>query len=174
MKAAHIFTIIAFVIITSFLATVFVWSTTNYDPLVFKTEPIPIFQKEVTIGQPIVIQFDYCKSVSAQENVERNLVCTDIKYTLPEPEFMKGSTKIGAPKGCGQVDAVLFIPKETNPGQCHVEYEVTYQVNPIRTIVEKFQTTDFKVVLPPGIPVEIIPLIQEEPIEIPLEQQEGK
>lgn len=163
IRTPHIFGIITLALSFGFIFMLFFWSTYDYDPLQFETEPIPTYQQEVIAGQPIVIHFEYCKTVGAPEDLEVKLVGRDIAVELPR---QAGNT----PKGCRESNVVILIPNETKAGVYYIQYKNIYKVNPIRRVEESFRTVDFTVIGEPGtIPEEEQILL--EPIEVPLQGQ---
>lgn len=115
------------------------WNLQKSDVLDFKKEPIPV-QNDDIIGKDgfIVLEFDYCKNLDVDGEVVPKLVSTETEIAL------KSYTDSQKP-GCDKIIAPIPVPPQAIPGRYYLDYEVTYQINPIKTTVEKFKSVMFDI-----------------------------
>lgn len=90
-------------------------------------------------GRVKILNFDYCKVSDAQGKIEWRIVSRSSEILLPEGQDRQGKT-------CNaNLRAPILIPPHAAPDTYIIRYKVTYKVNPIRTVVEEFETTPFTV-----------------------------
>lgn len=139
---------LAYLVIASIAVVVFyiaylvvTWSYQS-DNVIDIKQPIKVKGDRVAKDSIIVLEIDYCKRYDTKGVVERKLVSDRGEYLFPT---IKDST----PAECNKIDAPTLLPvlpHGATPDTYHIEYTVTYDVNPLKQgIVEKFKTEDFKV-----------------------------
>lgn len=103
-------------------------------------QPIRVISKTVQPNTYVVLETeDYCKNVSSTGRVTTSLVSATSQLMLPT-----GSEN--SPKGCrADAQLVLPIPPQAIPGQYHYHFRAVFQVNPIRTITQDYDTESFVV-----------------------------
>lgn len=115
------------------------WLFWPFDVLTINREPVPATQPEnIKSGRVIFLNIDYCKHSDAHGLVERTLVSDRMVIDLP-------SYQDRSPKGCGRIEAPIILPYTVATQRFHIHYKVVYQVNPLRKVVEEFNTTDFDI-----------------------------
>lgn len=92
----------------------------------------------VTVGGNLIYQIDSCKLMDVQGTVYRSFV-DDVRYPTIS------STGIVRP-GCRKTNVEITVPNFVEPGKYHLELDVVYQVNFLRTQTYHFRTQDFKVI----------------------------
>lgn len=123
------------------------WTFAPVDVLEIKKLPVPVTDPQnIRSGRLVILEFDYCKYHNFTGSVERQLVSERLVLDLP-------SYKDHTPKSCGQISAPIILPYTVATQKFHIHYKVTYRVNPIKTVVEEFDTVEFEI-LP--VPLELL------------------
>ncbi len=139
-------------VMISFILTVY-WSNKQYDVLVFKTEPIPISGHDIHAGDFVTVRFDYCKNYPAPEIriqrwISNNITRMELPYgtvnDTPNTAEIKQPV-VNTPVGCYPSDQATPTPLHAAPGTYHYEWEVDYQVNPIKVVTVRFKSVDFEI-----------------------------
>ena len=100
-------------------------------PITIKGSPAP--------GQPILYSFPYCKYIDDNSDSVKTLIGTGTNYALPTQQ---GSLPIG----CGVAKGnSTYVPVGVRPGRYHLDFAVSYQVNPLRRITVRFSSQEFTV-----------------------------
>lgn len=124
------------------------WSLVPVDILEIKKLPVPASKpSDIQSGRLINLRFDYCKYSDVHGVVERTLVSERAVITLP-------TYKEITPKGCDQVDAPVVLPYTIATQTFYIHYKITYRINPIKTVVEEFDTEEFDILPVKSVPVE--------------------
>ncbi len=133
MAMASIVLYIGFLIMT--------WSFQSDDVIDIK-QPIPIIGNKVAKDSVVVLRINYCKNTDAHGDVERKLVGKRGEHLFPAVRDTTG-------EGCNIVEAPTLLPvlpTGATPGTYHIEYTVTYDLNPLKKgVVEEFKTEEFEV-----------------------------
>jgi hypothetical protein len=88
----------------------------------------------------VTLHFNFCKNMDVEGKVQQSFVSN--KTELLSPGILDRG-----PKACYKDQAVtILIPPQTLPDRYRIKYTVTYQVNPITTTVETFESEPFDVV----------------------------
>lgn len=107
--------------------------------LVVKPSPITVATKTVSPGGYVLLHYDFCKNVTADGRVIITLVNSKSQTNLP-------TTTERSPKGCySNLTAPFPIPNQTVAGTYHITFRTTYKVNPLRSIVQQYDTQSFVV-----------------------------
>lgn len=92
-----------------------------------------------TTGEHLTYALEFCKKLPIPAEVYGYYIDT-VKIAMPV-------LVINTPTGCHRTISSTFkIPKILPTGIYHFEVEVRYQVNPIRTVIVKYRTEEFKIV----------------------------
>lgn len=114
------------------------WGAAQYDVLDIRQSPVPVRPKEVSGPDPTIIAtIDYCKKLDVEGTAVVTLVSK--KTVLLTPAY-----KDKTPKTCATLEAALLIPPQATPDVYHYHWRVVYKVNPIKTVVEEFDTEEFE------------------------------
>lgn len=108
-------------------------------PLTFDSSLVTPDKTEYKPGDMIYVNWRYCKHrpLTAKMNVT---LSDDIIITLPE--FTRN-----APLGCFEKSVlVVKIPDVVHTGIFTIEGVITYEVNPMKTVVYNLKSTQFKIV----------------------------
>jgi hypothetical protein len=109
-------------------------------PLVYNQKTLPIVSKVVQQGQPLAYTVDYCKYVNLPSSVKRTMVSAQNTVVLATAEN-------NLPTGCHKANVYsTTVPMVTPPGVYHLEINVSYKVNALRTVQISTHTDNFTVV----------------------------
>lgn len=116
------------------------WSFQPQDVLEIHNEPFPVrtIREHPNSDGVVILKVDYCKKTEAVGRVRTSFVSESRETFLPVAED-KG------PKGCNVVELPILIPTDLTPGDYKVKFRVEYKINPIRTVVEEFESSQFTV-----------------------------
>jgi hypothetical protein len=117
------------------------WSASGSDVLEIKNTPVPVrtIREHPTAEGVVILHVDYCKNVTATGRVRTSF------YNSSREVFLPVSTDYQQP-GCYDVEVPVLIPKDIPPGTYRVKFRVIYQVNPIKQVIEEFDSKPFQVV----------------------------
>lgn len=128
--------------IISIALTVFLyWLISGNDALeikgAVKAEPVVVeTQKAVTL------KVNYCRSAWDEGRVVR-------KFVNGSSEVLAPTVAGQLPRGCNSDFPIeIPIPDSVTPGKWHINYRITYRTNPLKTVVEEFDSQEFTVVSP--------------------------
>lgn len=108
-----------------------------FDTIEYQT-PLRVLTPTVKIGECVVYEVNYTRVTRAPTQVTSTLV-NDIIYVLSE-------TQISAPKGEHKSVNRLLIPNAVAPGRYHMELELAWDVNHLRTIRKRIVSEPFTVI----------------------------
>lgn len=128
-----------------YLALTFYWRLQSPNILTIRNNPVPVRPKEISPEATVIASPEICKSKRAEADVKRTLVSSTLLIQLP------GYTNI-LPKGCSHPDLAVIIPGNVPDGVYHLEYTITYHLNPIKDEVDHWHTQDFVVKHDPPLP----------------------
>ena len=120
------------------IAVVTYWLIYPYQLLTFNDAVFPVVNKTVKSGGTLRYVSDYCKYTDASATVTRSFV-NEIIFVTP-------TTITNRPTGCAVITVEIALPKELPIGTYHLSNTYTYEINPLRTVVIKEDTEEFKVV----------------------------
>lgn len=126
--------------IISIVLTLFLyWLISGNDALQIKgkvaAEPLVVeTQKTITL------KVSYCRTSWDEGRVIRRFVNETSEVLAP--------TVAGQlPRGCNSDFPIAIpIPDSVTPGKYHINYRITYQTNPLKTVVEEFDSEEFTVI----------------------------
>lgn len=121
------------------------WMLYPYDVTEQNLDPLTISNpnKTITAGNPVLYNVDFCKFRDVSGVAQIQLIDT-VVLNYP-PITYAGET------GCfKRTVGSVVIPESTIDGSYYLQFNVVYQVNPIRTITERYNTERFKVVGQPS------------------------
>lgn len=116
------------------------WSLAGSDVLEIKNEPVPVrtIRPKPKADGILFLNVDYCKKVSASGRVRTSFVGASRETFLPVYEDKQ-------PPVCQKVEVPVPIPHDMAPGKYHLHYRVVYKINPIKEVVEEFNSSEFEV-----------------------------
>lgn len=142
-KIAYVF----FSVLVVLMGVLLYWAIYPTEVLRINKLPVPVtIPENIKSGRILMLKFDYCKYTPAEGVVERTLVSDRNVITLP-------TYKDQSAPGCDVIDVPTILPYTIIEQKYHIHYKVTYQVNPLREIVEEFDSAPF-VLIPVDIPVD--------------------
>lgn len=109
---------------------------TVVDSKILKNNPVCTLVKS---DRCIVIKFTRCKNTGAVGRVTTTLVGTSVQIPLPT------SSDSGERKCNADLQYPVPVPSIAAPGTYHFHFRATYQVNPLRSIVQEYDTEAFEV-----------------------------
>ena len=96
-------------------------------------------QDKIVAGEPVLLEYDYCKhSDTISGSITRYFKDTVIVY-LP-------NVQSNVQKGCGHVIQQIDTPKNMSPDMYTLNFEISYKVNPIKTVTYYFESPQFEVI----------------------------
>jgi hypothetical protein len=108
-------------------------------PIVYN-EPFPVYPKEIRKGETLSVVMEVNKRKPYVVDVHKNIICEDGNLvTLTH-------TTTNIPLGKNTLTAEIIIPAKASFSTCHVEFENTYEINPLRMETQKMITQDFKII----------------------------
>lgn len=117
-------------------------------PIVITNEPVPA-------GTVAYYEVDQCRYTDALAITTRRLVSVPGEVpAIPDNDSQQlyvplASSETRAPTGCYTFSPPpVLIPLDTLPGKYYIEFEIHYEVNPIRSVVVKVQSEPFMVAEP--------------------------
>lgn len=105
------------------------------------TDPIHVETPVLHPGDVLRYLLDYCKYTDIIPTSKTYLVDG---FQLPISSANSGSN--GLLVGCHKIEREVIIPETANPGRYYYDKELSYKVNPIRTIKVYYYTEYFQVV----------------------------
>lgn len=123
---------------TIMAAVLLYWTLVTPRVLTVNNGPVPVRPTTQAADQLVFLNVNYCKNVKVTGTVRRTLVSKTVRIVLPI------QTDNG-PTGCTQVDVPLLIPKQIAPDTYTVHIEVTYQVNPLKQVIETIDSQPFTI-----------------------------
>jgi len=94
--------------------------------------------KTVKIGDNVIYQVDACKFMDISAISRRSFV-NAIEINLPPKET-------SVVKGCNKTQMLVQVPNEIIPGTWHLEINIEYKINPLRSKIYHLKTENFQVV----------------------------
>lgn len=121
--------------------TIFYWSVSGNDVLDVKNAPFPVrtIREHPTADGVVILKTEYCKNISASGRVR-------VSFFNPSREVFLPISTDKQDAGCYELEVPILIPKDLPPGEYRIKFRVTYQVNPIKSVVEEFDSKKFQVV----------------------------
>lgn len=129
------------ILITALISTLIVyWSFEPFgkDIIELKTPMIPM-QETVNAGEIVVLQYTFCKNKGAISGVVNRYLKNSVVIFLPQ-------VNTNVPVGCSTYNLPVEIPAFAPTGVFTYNAEVTYHVNPIKTLTYYFQSEPFNVI----------------------------
>jgi hypothetical protein len=130
-------------IIACFVAVFAYWSTSERDVLKVNNAPFPVrtIREHPTADGVIILKADYCKLVDVEGRTRISFFSQSREVFLPLSRE-RGET------GCNVVEVPVLIPSDLPAGNYRIKFRVVYQVNPLKEVVEEFESKPFEVVDP--------------------------
>ena len=128
---------LTFFLAMSIIGTIFFWTVYPYKILDIKGK-YKVLTPTVKPGQELMFQRNVDKLVGIQGDVNCSFV-DGIEYKLP----MRRSLTL---KGQDNSIQSVIVPKQIIPGKYKYSCHITFQVNPIHTVVYYLETEQFEVI----------------------------
>ncbi len=103
-----------------------------------KTQPLPLSASRVRPGDVATLTFDYCKYRHIQSRITVELVGETIPPGLSSIRNFEA--------GCHSANLGVTVPESTRPGNYYMAVEFRYEVNQLRTDVQRFDSVPFQVI----------------------------
>jgi PDZ domain-containing secreted protein len=114
------------------------WTLFPKTPIEF--EPVhKVINKKVESGDYLAYTVKYCKYLDISPLVSKAFV-DGIVYEIPQAVYEAYKP------GCGEVEVMLYVPRNLPPGEYYIQTTHRYQVNPIQTVDIVTRTEQFKVI----------------------------
>lgn len=124
------------------LSIVIYWLTSARDVLEIKNQPVPVrsIRQHPEADGVIIVHTNYCQHVAATARIR-------ISFVSPSREvFLPADRDVPLPKKCEDIEVPVLIPKELPPGKYHLHWRIEYKVNPLKHVIEEFDSVEFEVV----------------------------
>ena len=117
-----------------------IWLVWPYDVIQQEFDPLPLQSTTLHVGETIVYHARYTKTMDVVGIASVQLVDSMLIF-YPDVTFA------GKPGHYDIWGRTFTVPVNAFPGpDYYLQFTVTYQVNPVRTIVERYRTEKFTVV----------------------------
>lgn len=120
------------------LALIVYWVVFPYQILEIKNNPVPVKPPKLRIGETLKQKHNYCKYSDARGILRRVMIGETTKIGLPDQADV-------TPPICTEATLETEIPEQTPTGKYHIHYTMTYHVNPIKDIIEEWDSQPFTV-----------------------------
>lgn len=120
--------------------------------LEIKNQPVPIrtIREHATADGVVILKVDYCKNVKAEGRTRLSFVSASREIFLPT------SIDRQDPQ-CAVAEIPILLPHDIPADTYHIHFRVQYQINPLRSVIEEFDSGSFEVVDQSGNPTVEIP-----------------
>jgi len=116
------------------------WTSSSTTVLKINNNPIPVEKKNIESGDIQIVDINYCKSESIRGNVVWGLESSRSIIVLPPYQ----DTNIA---GCyTKLRAPIILPFVTHTDMYRFYWDVTYQINPIKTSTIQFTSKKFTII----------------------------
>jgi len=136
-KLEHISIVAAMSFIVIVFCIFMFWWLYPY-PTSTQVQPYKVINKVVKQGDLLQYEMEYCKYTDTKAIVSRQFI-DGIIYSVPESTALLN-------RGCGKLLNSIEVPKNLPPGDYYMKSIVTFEMNPIKTVVNEYKTEMFKVV----------------------------
>lgn len=121
------------------MALAIYWALIPLDVLQIKNDPVPVRPPTNTRGNAEILTHDFCKLANTKGTLRMSFVGETKEVFLPLTA--ENSSKKCDPK----TELPVVIPQDLTPGKYHVHFRATYHPNPLRTVVEEWDSQEFTV-----------------------------
>lgn len=141
-------------VFVAFAITLLIWP---YQTLELKS-PIVITNAPIQAGNVALYRVNQCRYTDSVIHTIRRLVSDNQTQVQVNSDTAAdrtvyiplGSSDSRSPKGCYNfTPPPVMIPSSTVPGKYHIEFELHFEVNPIREIVKTVESQSFQVTAAP-------------------------
>lgn len=117
------------------------WAYQTTDVLEVKNSPFPVrtIRETPAVDGVVILKVDYCKKTDTVGRVRTSFVSSSREVFLPVTYDRQLAQ-------CQNTEVPIVIPHDMTSGRYRVKFHVEYQVNPIKTAVEEFESVEFDVV----------------------------
>jgi hypothetical protein len=115
-----------------------------FQPMISHLNPLPVLNpgRVVRAGETLLVGQKFTKTTDAPSRTSR-LLKNGMVYNLPDIVIQRPAGDYAFTSG------MTTIPEEMRPGVYTLEYVLSYDVNPLRTINYRIETEQFRVVAAP-------------------------
>lgn len=137
-KVGHWVGFVALGVIALALGILLFWGLSSNDVLEVKNAPFPVrtVRQHASPNGVVILNVDYCKKVSTEGNLR-------MSFVSPTREVLLPMARERGPKGCFKTEFPVLLPKDITPDTYKVRFRVTYQVNPLKQVMEEFESKEF-------------------------------
>jgi hypothetical protein len=122
------------------LGVFYYWALTPMDIIQIKNSPVEIRPPQNTVGNAEILTHNFCKLTDDHGTLRISFVGVATENFLP-------ISQENSPKQCNdKLEFPILIPQTLAPGKYHVHFKATYKPNPIRTVIEEWDSQSFEVV----------------------------
>jgi hypothetical protein len=139
MKQKHKITVswLALILTIIISGTILYWTVTPLTPVI-TVSPIKVVNKTIARGEPLLLQYNFCKNVPTTEGTITRFLQDEQLIFLPE-------VKSNFPLGCQDITLRVDLPANIPPDHYTYNADISYRVNPIKVVHYTFQSEGFVV-----------------------------
>lgn len=139
-KVGNYFLYVALGVVGVAVAIVLLWLFAPNDVLKVNNSPVPVrtIREHPTADGVIILKVDFCKNTDAVGRVRTSFTSPSREIFLPVGEDKQAA-------GCEVREVPILIPHEIPGGKYKVKFRIDYEVNPIKTVTEEFESLEFEV-----------------------------
>ena len=105
-------------------------------------EPFPVTPQEVKRGETLYFTIDFEKRSHYTVTSHRAIICKDGNLVT----LANHTSNTHAPLGRHQATIGINLPDKVSNGECYIQLENTYDINPLREEHRTMRTQDFTVI----------------------------
>lgn len=134
----HVNTIVVLSLMSILILLIIYWSLEPFKPII-EINNGRVLTPKIKAGESMLFDYDYCKHRDTDSGqVVRYFKDTVIIYLPTVPSNIR--------KGCGHATLAIETPKNMSADKYTLNYEVSYRVNPIKTVTYYFESPEFEVI----------------------------
>lgn len=132
---------ISLLVTATFVGILLSWSFASEKVLEIKNEPFPIrtIRKNASVNGVVILSIDYCKNRDIEGEVRVSFVSDEREIFLP-------IAREQIPKGCKVQEVPIVIPKDLQPDTYRLKFRTHYDINPLKSVDNIFESRMFEVV----------------------------
>jgi hypothetical protein len=120
------------------------WSIQPLKPIITVDDTIQVIPDTIKAGETTYLVYDFCKAGEAHTGRVVRYISGQVVYFLP---VLESNVK----PGCQSYRLPLLIPSNIKSDTYTYNAEITYEVNPIKTVTYYFTSKPFKVINTEGV-----------------------
>lgn len=121
------------------VAIIYYWAVVPLDIIRLNNGPVPARPPQNQANNAEIFTHNICKLTDDHGTLRISFVGNNKETFLPVMSE-------NSPKQCNDnLDYPIVVPSDLEPGKYHVHFRATYKPNPIRTIIEEWDSQEFEI-----------------------------